>query len=191
MHYITNVDYWQVSWILDSLHERCERSHHDEQIEFILTSQETTPWAGFRSMLMSGGCLFLSSDRVASWHVMLVFDMLPHAFSLSFYMEAVFDATQECQLQVVADVIVHGHVVANYINAQRAITFADGFLFISCITRGDLGDRIMGEKAAESHHNLGVISIYVIRRDEFFHLRCPEDLHHVQGQGTAFPHDHA
>ena len=96
-------------------------------------------------------------------------------------MEAVFDAAQECQLQMVVDVIVHGHVVADYINAQRAITFTDSFLFISCITHGDLGDRIVGEKATESCHDLGVISIYIIGHDEFFHLRHLEDLHHVQG----------
>ena len=44
---------------------------------------------------------------------MFVFDVLPHAFSLSFYVEAVFDAAQEHQPQIIADVIVHGHVVAN------------------------------------------------------------------------------
>ena len=68
---------------------------------------------------MSGGYLFLTSGRVASWHVMLIFDMFPHAFSLSFYMEAVFDAAQECQPQLVANVVVHGHVVTNYVNNQR------------------------------------------------------------------------
>ena len=140
-------------------------------------------------MLMSAGHLFLSSGRVALWHVMLIFHVLPHAFSLSFYVRAVFDAAQEHQPQVVADVIVHGHVVANYINTQRAVTFADGFLFISGITHGDLGDGIVGEKAAETRHDLGVISVYVIGCDEFFHLRCPED-HHVQGRGTTFPHGH-
>ena len=181
MHYITNVDYWQVSWIMDSLHECRKRSHRDEQVEFSRTSQETTPWAGFRSTPMSGGCLFLSSGRVTSWHVMLIFDMLPHAFGLSFYMEAVFDVAQECQSQVVADVVVHGHVVANYVNAQRAITFADGLLFIPSVTHGDFGDRIVSEEAAETSHDLGVISIYIIRHDEFFHLRHLEDLHHIQG----------
>ena len=145
-------------------------------------------WTGLRSMLVSGGCLFLSHGRVISWHVMLVFDMFPHAFSLSFYMEAVFDAAHECQPQTVVDVIVHGHVVADYINTQRAITFADSFLFISCITHGDLADRIIGKKATESCHNLGVVSIYIIGRDEFFHLRCLKHLHHKQGRGTAFPH---
>ena len=129
MHYITNADYRQMSWILDGLHECHEGSRCDEQVEFSRTSQETTQWAGFRSMLVSGGSLFLSSGRVTSWHVMLVFDVLPHAFGLSCYVEAVFDAAHECQPQMVADVIVHGHVVADYVNAQRAITFADGFLF--------------------------------------------------------------
>ena len=44
---------------------------------------------------------------------MLLFDMFPHAFSLSFYVEAVFDMAHQCQLQMIVDVIVHGHVVAD------------------------------------------------------------------------------
>ena len=62
---------------------------------------------------MSGGCLLLSSGRVTLWHVVLFFDVIAHALGLSFYVEAVFDAAHECQLQMVADVIVHGHVVAD------------------------------------------------------------------------------
>ena len=181
MHYITNADYWQVSQILDNLHEHRERSCHDEQVEFSRTSQEMTLWTGCRSMLVSGGCLFLSSGRVILWHVMLIFDMLPHAFGLSFYMEAVFDAAQEHQPQMVADVIVHGHVVADQVYAQRAITFTDSLLFISHVTCSDFGNRIMGEEATETRHNLGVISVYVIEHDEFFHLRHPKHLHHEQG----------
>ena len=72
-----------------------------------------TPWAGLRSMLVSGGRLLLSSGRVTSWHVVLFFNVIPHAFGLSFYMEAVFEAAHEHQLQMVADVIVHSHVVAD------------------------------------------------------------------------------
>ena len=72
------------------------------------------PWASFESMQMSEGCLFLTSGKVALWHVMLIFDVFPHTFGLSFYMEAVFDVAEEHQPQVVADVVVHGHVVANY-----------------------------------------------------------------------------
>ena len=102
-----------MSWILDSLHEHHGRSRCDEQVESSGMSQEMTPWASFESTPMSGGCLFLTSGRVASWHVMLIFNMFPHAFGLSFYVEAVFDAAQEHQPQVVADVIVHGHVVAD------------------------------------------------------------------------------
>ena len=191
MNYVTNAGYWQVFWIPDSLHERCGRSRRDEQVESSRTSQETMPWASFKSMPMSGGQLFLTSGRVTSWHVMLIFDMFPHAFGLSFYVEAVFDAAQERQPQVVADVVVHGHVVANYINTQRAITFADGLLLVPRVTRGDFGNRVVGKEAAETCHNLGVISVYVIRCDEFFCLRCLEHLYHVQGRGTAFPHGHA
>ena len=139
------------------------------------------PWAGFRSLQISGGCLFLSHFRVTSWHVMLVLNMFPHAFGLCLYMEAVFDAAQECQPQMVADVIVHGHVVADQVYAQSSITFTDGLLFISCVTHGDLADRIVGKEAAESRHNLGVLSIYVIRSYEFFCLRHPEHLHYKQG----------
>ena len=108
-----NTDYWQVSWILDNLHECCERRHHDKQVEFSRTGQEMMPWAGFRSMLVSGGCLLLSSGRITSWHVMLFFDVIPHAFGLSFYVEAVSDTAHKHQPQMVADVIVHGHVVAD------------------------------------------------------------------------------
>ena len=72
--------------------------------------------------------------------------------------------------------------------AQRALTFADGSLFISCITCGDLTDHIVGKEAAESHHNLGVVPVYVIRCDKFFRHRCLEHLHHEQGQGASFPH---
>ena len=82
---------------------------------------------------------------------------------------------------MVADVIVHGHVVANQVYAQRAITFAEGLLLVPCVTRGDLADRIMGEKAGESHHNLGVVSVYVIGLDKFFHYGCLEHLHNEQG----------
>ena len=64
-------------------------------------------------MLVSGRCLLLSSGRVTSWHAMLFFDMIPHAFGLSFYVEAVSDMAHKCQLQMVANVIVHGHVVAD------------------------------------------------------------------------------
>ena len=71
------------------------------------------PWAGFRSTLVSGGCLLLSSGRVAFWHVVLFFDMISHAFSFSFYVEAVFDTAHEHQPQMVADVIVHGQVVTD------------------------------------------------------------------------------
>ena len=48
---------------------------------------------------------------------MPVFDAFPHAFSLSFHVEAVFEVAYECQLQMVADVIVHGHVVADQVDA--------------------------------------------------------------------------
>ena len=64
-------------------------------------------------MLVSGGRLLLSSGRVTSCHVVLFFDMIPHAFGLSFYVEAVFEVAYEHQSQMVADVIVHGHVVAD------------------------------------------------------------------------------
>ena len=77
---------------------------------------------------------------------MFIFDVVPHAFGLSFYLEAVFEMAQECQPQMVADVIVHGHVVANQVYAQRAITCAEGLLLIPCVTRGDLADRIVGRK---------------------------------------------
>ena len=132
-------------------------------------------------MLVSGGCLLLSSGRVASWHGMLFFDVIAHAFSLSFYVKAAFDTALERQPQMVADVIVHCHVVADQVYAQRAITFAEGLLLIPCVTRGDLADCIVGKKAAESCHNLGVVSVYVIGRDEFFHYGYLKHLHHEQG----------
>ena len=106
-------------------------------------------------------------------------------------MKAVFDAAKEHQLQVVADVVVHGHVVADYVNVQRAKTFADGLLLISRVTRGDFGNRIVGEKATETCHDLGVISVYIIGHDDFLHLRRLKHLHHIQGRGTAFPHGRA
>ena len=77
-------------------------------------------------------------------------------------MEAVFEAAYECQLQMIVDVIVHDHVVADQVNAQRAITFAEGLLLIPCVTNGDLADRIVGEKASKSHHNLGVVPITLL-----------------------------
>ena len=82
--------------------------------------------------------------------------MSPHAFGLSVYVEAVFEVAYECQLQMVADMIVHGHVVPNQVDAQRAITFAEGLLLIPRVTRGDLADRIVSEKASKSHHHLGI-----------------------------------
>ena len=63
--------------------------------------------------LVSGGRLLLSSGRLTLCHVVFFFDVIPHAFGLSFYMEAVFEVPYESQLQMVADVIVHGHVVAD------------------------------------------------------------------------------
>ena len=96
-------------------------------------------------------------------------------------MEAVFEAAYEHQPQMIADVIVHGHVVANQVDAQRAITFAERLLLIPRVTHGDLTDRIMGEKARKSLHNLGVVSIYVIGCDDFFHHRCLKHLYDEQG----------
>ena len=127
--------------------------------EFGRMRHEMTPWAGFRSMLVSGGHLLLSSGRLTSHHVMFLFDMFPHAFGLSFYVEAVFEVAYECQLQMIADVIVHGHVVTNQVDTQRAITFDEHLLLIPCVTCGDLADCIMGKKAGKSIHNLGVVSI--------------------------------
>ena len=96
-------------------------------------------------------------------------------------MEAVFEVAYECQPQMIADVIVHGHVVADQVDAQRAITFAECLLLFPCVTHGDLADCIMGEKISKSHHTLGVVSIYVIRHDDFFHHGCLEYLHDKQG----------
>ena len=138
------------------------------------------PWAGFRSTLVCRGCLLLSSGRLTSCHAVFVFDVIPHAFSLSFYVEAVFEVAYECQPQMIADVIVHGHVVADQVDAQRAITFAEHLLLIPCVTR-DLADCIVSEKAGKSRHNLGVVSIYVIRHNDFFHHRHLEHLHDKQG----------
>ena len=139
------------------------------------------PWAGFRSTLVSGGCLLLSSSRLTSCHVVFFFDMIPHAFGLSFYMEAVFEVAYEHQPQMVVDMIVHGHVVADQVDAQRAITFAEGLLLIPCVTRGVLADCIVGKKASKSCHNLGVVSVYIIRCDDFFCHGCLEHLYDKQG----------
>ena len=95
-------------------------------------------------------------------------------------MEAVFEAAYECQPQMIADVIVHGQVVADQVDAQRAITFTEHLLLIPCVTHGDLADRIMGKKAGKSHHNLGVVSVYIIGRDDFFRHGCLEYLHDEQ-----------
>ena len=102
---------------------------------------------------MCGGHLLLSSGRLASRHVVFFFDMIPHAFGLNFYVEAVFEVAYKCQPQMIADVIVHGHVVADQVDAQRAITFAEHLLLIPCVTRGDIADCIIGEKARKSRHN--------------------------------------
>ena len=138
-------------------------------------------WAGFRSMLVSGGHLLLSSGRLASHHVVFFFDIIPHAFSLSLYVEAAFEVAYEHQPQMVADVIVHGHVVADQVYAQRAITFTEGLLPVSCVTHGNLADRIMVKKASKSRHNLGVVPIYVIRCDDFFCYRHLKHLYNKQG----------
>ena len=149
--------------------------------EFGRMRHETMPWAGFRSTLVSGGCLLLSSGRLASCHVMFLFDIFPHAFSLSFYVEAVFEVAYECQPQMIVDVIVHGHVVADQVDAQRAITFAEHLLLVPRVTRGDLADCIMGKKASKSHHNLGVVSVYVIGHDDFFCHGHRKHFHDEQG----------
>ena len=139
------------------------------------------PWAGSRSMLVSRGGLLLSSGRLALHHVMFLFNVFPHAFGLSFYVEAVFEAAYECQLQMIADVIVHGHVVADQVDAQRAITFAECLLLVPHVTCGDLADRIVGKKAGKSRHNLGVVSVYVIRHDDFFRHGHLKHFHNKQG----------
>ena len=139
------------------------------------------PWAGFRSTLVSGGHLLLSSGRLALCHVVFFFNMLPHAFGLSFYVEAVFEVAYKHQPQMVADVIVHGHVDANQVYAQRAITFTEDLLLIPCVTHGNLADRIMGKKVSKSRHNLGVVPVYVIRHDDFFHYGCLKHLYDKQG----------
>ena len=92
-------------------------------------------------------------------------------------MEAVFEAAYECQPQMVVDVIVHGHVVADQVDAQRAITFTEGLLLIPSVTCGDLADHIVGEKAGKSRHYLGIVTIYVIGHDDLFCLECCEHLH--------------
>ena len=71
-------------------------------------------------------------------------------------MEAVFEVTYKQQPQMIVDVIVHGHVVADQVDAQRAITFAECLLLVPYVTSGDLADHIMGENAGKSCHNLGV-----------------------------------
>ena len=136
--------------------------------EFGRMRHETMPWAGFRSTLVSGGGLLLSSGRLASCHVMFLFDVFPHAFGLSFYVEAVFEVAYEHQSQMVADVIVHGHVVADQVDAQRAITFTERLLLVPRVTHGDFADCIVGKKAGKSHHNLGVVSVYIIGHDDSF-----------------------
>ena len=45
----------------------------------------------------------------------------------------------------------------------------------------------MGEKATESRHNLGVVSVYVIGHDEFFHYRRLKHLHPDKGEALLFP----
>ena len=90
-------------------------------------------------------------------------------------MEAVFEVAYECQLQMVADVIVHGHVVAD-----QVIKFTEGLLLVPCVTRGDLSDHIVGKEASKSRHNL-VVSVYVIGCDDFFHHGHLKHLHDEQG----------
>ena len=149
--------------------------------EFDRMRHEMMPWAGFRSTLVNGGRLLLSSGRLASHHVMFLFDVFPHAFGLSFYIEAVFEVAYKHQPQMIVDVIVHGHVVADQVDAQRALTFTEHLLLIPRVTPGDLADCIMGEKASKSHHNLGVVSVYVIGHDDFFHHGCLKHFHDKQG----------
>ena len=132
-------------------------------------------------MLVNRGHLLLSSGRLTSRHVVFVFNMFPHAFGLSYYVEAVFEVAYEHQPQMVVDVIVHGYVVANQVGAQRAITFTEHLLLIPRITSGDLVDHIMGKKAGKSHHNLGVVSVNVIGRDDFFRHGCLKHFHDEQG----------
>ena len=95
--------------------------------------------------------------------------------------KAVFEVAYECQPQMVVDVIVHGYVVAHQVGAQRAITFTEHLLLIPHVTSGDLADHIMGEKAGKSHHNLRVVSINIIGRDDFFHHGCLKHFHDEQG----------
>ena len=100
---------------------------------------------------------------------------------LSVYVEAVFEAAYERQPQMVADMIVHGHVVADQVDTQRAITFTEGLLLIPCVTCGDLADRIVGEKAGKSRHYLRIVTIYIIGCDDLFSHRCCEHLHNELG----------
>ena len=74
--------------------------------------------------------------------------MLPHAFGLCLHVEAMLDTAKEHQPQVVADVIVHGHVVADQVNAQWTITFTDCLLLASGVTYGDFADHVVSEDAA-------------------------------------------
>ena len=92
-------------------------------------------------------------------------------------MEAVFEVAYECQPQMVADVIFHGHVVADQVHTQRARTFAEGLLLIPCVTCGDLADCIMGKKAGKSRHYLGIVTVYINKHDDLFCHGCREHLH--------------
>ena len=128
-------------------------------------------------MLVCRGHLFLPCGRFTLCHVVFFFDVFPHAFGLSVYVEAVFEAAYKLQPQMVADMIVHGHVVPNQVDTQRAITFAEGLLLIPRVTCGDLADRIMGKKASKSCHYLGIVTVYLIGCDDLFCHRCHEHLH--------------
>ena len=55
---------------------------------------------------------------------------------------------------MVADVIVHSHVVADHVNAQWAITFTDCLLFAPGVTCGDFGNCVMSKDATQPCHYL-------------------------------------
>ena len=70
---------------------------------------------------------------------MLVLDVGPHALCLSLHMVTMTDATQQCQAQVHAGMVVHQQVISNDVQAEWAVTLTQCFLFVSCITGRYLG----------------------------------------------------
>ena len=79
---------------------------------------EFMPLSGVQGIMPSGGENLLLPCSGAAWcHLVPLLDVLPHTLSLGLDIKAKLYAAQQHQPQVIADVVVHQHMIPNQVHA--------------------------------------------------------------------------